>query len=792
MFKNYIKIAWRSLKANRLFSIINVLGLSMGITITLVLFLFLRKEQGFDQFYQGESNVYRVLLHTDSEAFDKETWAGVPAALAPAMKTDIPNVKHAARILKNGFGANANIKANNTTFVEKGLYWCDTELFDILKINLLNGKREELNRPNTIALSQETAQLYFGDTNPIGKQLNVDNIITLEVIAVYEKPSDERSFDFNAIASFSTMGFYKSPSWSNASFETLVQFDKAVSLVSKERQMQELLDKNVDKEGQWFSFSLQPMEKIHLYSAGYMNSYASNIGDINEIKYLSILVFLILCIACINYMNLTTARSQKRAKEVGINKTLGASKASLVVRFYVETGLVTFLSIGIGGLLTFFAIPVFNRLTGHNLDQSSIFGLDLVWILLGVWAFITLVAGSYPALYLSKFSAKSTISSSVKTDIGAIFIRKGLVVFQFAASVVLIVGILLVYQQIQMIKHKKLGFEKENVIAIGTSAIKEESDRKALERELHALSQVTSVAMAQGFPGMEVSTNTIFRNQDDSEGKSIQTNVADTDIVAVLKLQLLAGTSLPKTKQVTDTLLEAVLNKKAIEYLGYSPEEAINKDVYMGQQFTIVGVVDDFNYASLHKPIGPYAFTNSKRETKSYALVRCAGASKGLVGQLESTFKKIAPDAAFDYSFLDKNIERLYEREQRTARLGLLFCALAIFVACLGLFGLAAFMAEQRKKEIGVRKVLGASILNIAHMLSSDFIKLVLLALVIAFPMAFLLMENWLQGFAYRIRISWVVFAISGIMAVCIALATVSFQAIKAAMANPVKSLRTE
>jgi len=371
-------------------------------------------------------------------------------------------------------------------------------------------------------------------------------------------------------------------------------------------------------------------------------------------------------------------------------------------------------------------------------------------------------------------------------------VRKGLVISQFAASVILIVGILAVYQQIEFIKSQKLGFEPENVVVISAAALNEESQSTALLQEFRALPQVTAAAMAQGYPGIDVSTNSFFKDENDEQGKDIQTNMADAEIIDVLNLRLLAGTSLPKIKLKTDTVVEMVLNKKAVDYLGYTLEEAINKQIHINGGSTIVGVVDDFNFTSLHSPIGAYAFTNGRTEYKSYALVRFTGFSKDILGQLEVSFKDVAPESAFDYSFLDQTINRLYEREQRTARVGILFCILAIFVACLGLFGLAAFMAEQRKKEIGVRKVLGASVLNITQMLSQDFVKLVLIALLIAFPIAFWLTDNWLQGFAYHIEIGWSVFVFAGLVALGIALFTVSFQAIKAALANPVKSLRTE
>ncbi|MGB5555708.1 MAG: ABC transporter permease, partial [Flavobacteriaceae bacterium] len=462
MLKNHLKIAWRNLKTNRLFSAINILGLSLGIAITLVLFLFIRHELSFDQFYKGDSNTYRVLLNTEGEMFGQEVWAGSPAALAPALKTDIPNVARAARILKSGFGENAQVKAGDKNLTETGLFYCDTDIIDILKINITEGKQIDLDRPGTIALSQSTAKRYFGTSDVIGKSIKIDNRNDLEVIAVYEDFPKNSSYNFNAIASFASSVFFRNPRWSNASFETLVQFDQAISVTSIEQQMQQILDKNVDKEGQWFSFSLQPLEKIHLYSAAYQNSYAQRIGDIQEVKNLAFLAILILCIACINYMNLTTARSQKRSKEVGINKTLGAGNKVIVAQFYTETGLITFVSMALGVLLALVALPWFNDLTDQDFDQSIIFSLPAIMAFFLIWAITTLIAGSYPAFYLSRFSPKSALASAFAPGQSNEVVRKGLVILQFAASVILIVGILVVYQQIQFIGNQKLGFEPEN------------------------------------------------------------------------------------------------------------------------------------------------------------------------------------------------------------------------------------------------------------------------------------------------------------------------------------------
>ncbi|MBQ4913020.1 ABC transporter permease [Maribacter sp. MMG018] len=791
MFKNHIKVAWRNLWANPLFSIINVLGLSLGMAIALVLYLFIGHELSFDNLYKGESNVYRILLNTDGDSFSQETWAGAPNALAPAMKTDIPNIKYTARILKHGFGTNANVKVGNNIFLEKELYWADADIFDLLKVEIVLGNRSDINAPNSVALSQKTAKQYFGNTEAIGKTIEIDNRQKMEVVAIYKDMPKNSSYKFNVIASPKAT-YAKNLYWSNASYETLVQFNTNISVPEVERQIQQLVDKNVEKENQWFSFSLQPLERIHLYSAEYSDSYAARLGDIQEIKNLSLLAILILVIACINYMNLTTARSQKRSKEVGINKTLGAVKRTLVVRFYIETALITLIAMIIGVVLAVLALPWFNYLSNQELDPSLLLEPMSFLAFLVIWAVTTLVAGSYPALYLSGFSPKSAFSPSYKQGGTAILVRKGLVVVQFAASAILIVGILIIYQQIRFIGNQNLGFEPDNIVVVSVAGINSQTGLDEIAQEFKGLGQVTDVALAQGFPGTGVSLNTLFKDREDRKGLDIQTNVSDPEVLDVLGLRLLAGTTLPKNKQENDTLIEVVLNKTAVDYLGYTPEEAINKKVFINREVRIVGVVDDFNFTSLHTPIGAYAFTNNDTEYKGYALVRFGNYSPDFLNQLERTFKAVDPETVFDYSFLDKNIEKLYEREQRTIRVGLIFCGLAILVACLGLFGLAAFMAEQRKKEIGIRKVLGASIFNVFKMLSTDFVKLVVLALAIAFPIAYWLSNRWLQEFAYHIEIYWWVFALTGLVALAITLFTISFQAIKAARSNPVKSLRTE
>ncbi len=792
MFRNNLKVAWRNLKANKLFSTINIVGLSLGLSIVILLFLFISHEKSFDTMYPKKDKIYRVLLETNGD-FGFETWASVPPITALAMNEDVTNVKSAARLLKHNFGRPASLRINNQNFTEDLFYWTDKELLTIFDIELLKGNATgSLDRPGTVILSETAAKTYFNNENPIGQTISVDNKLELEVTGVYRNFPENSTLDADIMASSNGSWFHERKSWGNASFETYCLLKDNVSAAATLAQINQLLEANVPKEDRWYTFGLQPLEKVHLYSASYGNSYTSR-GDINEVRNLTYLAILILLIACINYMNLTTARSQKRSKEVGVSKTLGATSESLVGRFYVETGLITALSIVLAIALAILALPSFNGLTNQNLSMDLLFNSTFLMVVLAVWIITTLVSGLYPSLYLSRFLPKEILSPSLKQGKGNVLVRKGLVIMQFAASTALIVGVMVIYQQTQFIQNKNLGFNAENVVAVSVGGLRGNENKNALAQEFKNLAEVTSVAFAQGYPGMGVSGRNLRRKATDEQNLNIQTNVADAEIVDVLKLDLLAGKSLPEHKSEKDTLVEVVLNKKAIDFLGFTPEEAIGKEVYIGVPNTIVGVVDDFNYESLHRPIGAYAFHNNTGESKSFMLVRFKSNNlTNTISGLKKTFAEVVPNLDFNYSFLDQNLEKLYVREKRAAKISIVFCLLAIFVASMGLFGLAAYTAEQRRKEIGIRKVLGASVAKISQMLSKDFAKLVLVALLIGFPIAYLSMESWLQGFAYRIDIQWWVFVIAGIIALGISLITISFQSIRAALSNPTKSLRTE
>ena len=794
MIRNYFKIAWRKLKADKTFSIINVLGLSIGLSITILLFLFIVQEHSFNSMYAKKDQIYRVLLHT-TEKSNNEIWSTIPAALSPAAKTAIPEIENSARLWDHDFGSSAFIEAGNEQYVEPRMYYADADFFEIFKIEFLAGNPSTaLERPNTIALSETTAKKYFGSIKVVGETLKIDNEDNMEITGVYKDFPSNSSFDGDLIASFSSVGFYKQPSWSNASFETFFLLNKGADMATVEKKLSALLNEKVEKEEQWYTFSLQPLERMYLYSTNIKNENSSKIGSIDEVRNFSLLAILILLIACINYMNLATARSQKSTKDVGINKTLGASQQVLVLRFFIETGFVTLVAIVMALIFTVISIPSFEFVTGTALSYNALASYSFLTAVFIIWLVTTLIAGSFPALHLSGFSPVEVMKSSRGTGNFLAVLRKGLVIIQFSASVILFISALVIYNQLDYIQNKDLGYNPENILAISTSAVKKDSDQESLIKRFRQLPEVSSVSLAQGYPGLSVSSRSLYKNLNSDDGINIQTNRSGDGIADVLELKFLAGKGLPKNKQEGDSIVDVVLNKEAVDFLGITPQEAIGKHIslQLGANSYVVGVVDNFNFSSLHSPIGAYAFNNGN-EPLRYLLVRFNSTEfTPTLQKFENTFKDVVPTSAFDYSFLDNNVEQMYASERRTAKIALLFAGLAIFVACLGLFGLAAFMAEQRTKEIGVRKVLGASITGITTLLSKDFLKLVLIALLIAFPVAYWIAEQWLQEFTYRVDISWQIFAIAGFSAIAIALITVSFQAIKAAVANPVKSLRTE
>lgn len=799
MLQNYLKIAWRGLLKNRLFTSLNLLGLATGLAVALLLMLYVKDELLFDKYHSKADRIYRVGL---TATFDGKSmnWANAPNAVGPALKADIPTVEQQVRLLRHNFGETAFVKSGDKKFAETNFYWADGSLFDIFDVELTKGNpKTVLDGPHKVVLSQSTAERYFGSDNPVGKILYVDNRDTLEVTGVYKNFPGTSTLDADMIGSFSSVRWAQNPSWSNASFETYVLLSPQAQETQVEGQMVGLVDKNVPKAEQWYKIWLQPLTEVHLYSADMTNANTTRIGDLRQVKILLILAIVILLIASINYMNLATAKAQIRFREVGVIKTVGASAGHLITRFYLETGLMVTLALTLAIGLVTLGLPLFNQMTDKQIPFAALLTPEVIVGLLLIGLLITLIAGSYPAFYLSSFSPKYLLSTTFRNQSGAGLFRRSLVVIQFAASVILMVCTFIFYQQLQFIQAQKLGYEPTQVVAVMTSAAKDKTQIDALMNDYRSLSSVVEVCRAQTFPGRGASGRTLSRSgssANSSEGMAIQTNRVGKEFMAVLGLKLLAGHTLPAIKDEKDTTVQVVLNKKAVDYLGLTPQKAIGQkahNLFGWDRAEIIGVVDDFHFQSLHTPIGAYAFHNADTESRPYLLIKTRTAQLSqTMRQLEAVFQKDMPDSAFEYTFLDEFLNTLYRSEQRTAQVVLVFSALAILIACLGLFGLAAFTAEQRTKEIGVRKVLGASVSSIVTLLSKDFLKPVLIAILLASPIAWWAMNQWLADFAYRVNIQWWVFVLAGLLAIGIALLTVSFQSIKAALVNPVKSLKTE
>ena len=798
MLITYLKIALRNMMRQKSFSVINILGLTIGLTAFLAIALYVTDELSYDRFHAQADRIYRAVITAD---FDGQTtkWGGAPNLLAPTAAKEIPEVEKASRYFHHNFGDLAFVSKGKDQFSEKELFFADPEFFQIFTVPFIKGDAATaLSRINTVVLSESAAKKYFSDADPIGKTLKVDNAMDLEVTGVYRDFPSNSFLQANLIASFSSnwFGQDKNQNWGNASFDTFMLLHSGTSRETADIKIEDMLKKNIAQDRRWFNINLQALTDIRLYSGELNAAYdRRSYGDIGQVKILSALAAIILLIAAVNYMNLTTAQSQRRNKEVGINKTLGATFSQLSFKFYFEAGLFVAIAMVISLCLFTLILPVFNVLSGKEISSDFI-TKPLFWAgFTSIWLVLSFLSGFYPAWYLSAFSPKTALQKTAGSGQQG-SIRKVLVVAQFAASIMLIICTLVFYQQMNFIRDKKLGYQPEQVIAVMTTGSKDRESTLAVKTAYENLSDVVSVARSQSYPGVGTSMRSIVREGVQDDGESLLTARATHEILKTLNIQLLAGTTLAENKDSKDTTVQVVVNKATADYLGLTPEEAVGKRVTI-QGFDglseIVGVMDDFHFTSLHQKIGAFCFHNGNRtESYNYLLVKVNSSNlAATLKQLENIYKKTI-NTSFEYSFLDEHLARLYESEKNLASIVLIFASLAIIVACLGLYALAAFTAEQRTKEIGIRKVMGATVPHLVRMLSRDFIILVVIAIGIGIPAGYYVMNQWLNGFAYRIDIGISVFLVGGVISLVIAWLTVSIEAFKAANTNPAKSLKSE
>jgi putative ABC transport system permease protein len=810
MLKNYIKIACRNLMRNKAFSAINIFGLAIGLATCLVIMLYIFNESSYDKHFSDVDRLYRV-YSTDNKG---DTWAAAAAPLASLVQHELPEVEQSTRLMTFPDIASmliSNAKGNpENKFFETNGYYVDSNFFRVLDFNFIYGdQRTALGEPNTIVISKEMSKKYFGSENPIGKPLKIKTPFgdfDYRVKGVFDNTQYKSHIPANYFLSMRNTDMWN---WvqrqtsivGNNVFFTYLKLKPGSNPTLFEKKLQTLFEQHAGslmKAAGYFSkLSIQPVKDIYLHSA-LGNEIAAN-GNITYLYILGSIGIFILLIACINFMNLSTARSAKRAKEVGVRKVLGAEKKSLIWQFLGESFLMCILSLIIALALVKIFLRFFNNLTQkdiHFFDKPSLLG----WIA-GLTILTGLLAGIYPAFYLSSFKPVSIIKGKIINSFSATTVRKGLVVFQFTISICLILAVIVIWQQLKFVNNQQLGFNKEQklVLPLQLGYLNSEPSYVALRDELLKDNEIKDVTCASAYPGVANLNDMLFYADGKStkDAEDVQLAAIENNYIQTMGFKVIAGR--PFSAGFNGDSAGIVINQTAVKALGYTLENAVGKKLHydfntMHGSFQIVGVVGDFNFQSLHNNIKPFGFTTATFADKYGYLIASAATSDyaALVQQVEKIWKKTNPAVPFVYSFLDQDFQHNYEKEQRQSGIVVSFTGIAIFVACLGLFGLAAFSAEQRKKEIGVRKVLGASVANVTTLLSKEFLVLIGIAMLIASPVSWWAMNSWLQNFAYKTQISWWMFAAAACLSVLIALATVSFHAIRAAIANPVKSLRTE
>jgi len=809
MIKHYIKIAWRSLRKNKSFSIINIFGLTVGFTVFFLIALFVWDELQYDRYNEHANRIYRI--NTDikingSSFFSHDT----PAPMASTLIKDYPAIEKVVRI-KGGGGA--LVKKGDQTFMEQHAFFADSNLFDVFTLALLNGNpKTALSRPNTMVISASMAKKYFNSLDVVGRTLKIDNMDIYEITGVIQDVPSASHIHFNFIKSMSSLAASRSDFWLSNSFDTYVLLRKGFPEETLDSYLNETAKKYAEpqllsvvqssfsdlaKRGDHFRYTSIPLTKIHLYSK--IPSEIEPTGNIQYVYIFSIIGLFILLVACVNFMNLSTARSANRSKEVGVRKVIGSSRMNLIKQFLAESILTSLVAFILAVFLSLLLVPYLNQLAGKAI---SIRAASTLFITFTPLSLVTgLLAGSYPAFFLSGFQPIQTLKGKVATGFKGGLLRNALVVFQFATAVILFVGTLIIYRQMDFIQHKDVGYTREQVLVI-KNAYSLGKYAQTFKEEALRIPGVLAASRSEVLPtssSNDWNKNAYATDATLSAEHSLTFTdwLVDADYIPALHIQLSKGRNF-STEMATDSNA-VIINETAERALGL--KDPINAQLYgfngqtkQVESFRIIGVVKDFNAGSLRYQTEPMILRLSASYGNLFSF-RIRGENMAhTVKQIESiyhSFNEMA-DQPFAFSFLDDEFNQLYHDEQRTGKVFTAFAMLAICIACLGLFGLASYAAEQRTKEIGIRKVLGASVQGLVGLLSKDFIRLVFVAIVIASPLAWWVMNKWLEDFAYRIEISWWVFALAGAAAVMIALLTVSYQAIKAALANPVKSLRNE
>ncbi|MFD0798916.1 FtsX-like permease family protein [Maribacter chungangensis] len=810
MLKNNLKIAWRSLKKQSFFTFLNIFGLSIGITGALLIALYIVDEVGHDTMFQDSERIFRI--DTDIKFGGAEMRAAEAAApMAAAMQNDFPQVEQTVRLRTRGtalvrpVGEEANAKEISVAFA-------DASFFKFFGIEVLSGDADNaLTEPNTLVLTKAAAVKHFGREDVLGKRLLLNNTDTYTITGVIDYlPKKSVLKGYSVFMAMEGHPASKENNWGGNNFVTFIKLVPGADINEFQEPLQGMLDdymlpwaqqyfpgmtgESFAASGNYIRYHTMPLTDIHLYSRRDQEMSAN--GSIQNVYILSFIGLFLMVLASVNFMNLSTAYSLKRAKEIGVRKTLGSNKRELVWQFLTESVLISVLSLIVGVSLSALLLPYFNELAGKEITLP--YGNLLFWmVLLGATVLLGLFSGSYPAFFMSRFMPVKTLKGGGQNSVGGGAVRNALVVFQFGISVFLIVGTLVVFQQLNYIQGKDLGFTKDQTVILDDT-FSLGNQITAFKEEIKDLSQVENATISGFLPTPSWRSNSSYFKEgamDQENAIHIQTWSVDHDYISTLDMALIAGRDFDKT-MVSDSV-SVIINEATLPIIGVSATEAlgmrISEDIELTepQFFTVIGVVKNFHYESLKENIQPLGLFLD-RSTGNIAVKLKAGNFSEALANIESVWNRMAPGQPFNYRFMDESFNATYDTEQRLGKIFTVFTFLSILIACLGLFGLAAFNAQKRTKEIGIRKVLGASVGQISYRLTTDFLKMVGIAILIALPLGWFVMNKWLEDFSYRIEIAWWVFALAALLAVGVAILTVSYQSIKAAIVNPVRSLRTE
>ena len=801
MLKNYLTVALRHLRRGRAFTLINIAGLALGLASCLLIVLFVQDELSYDRFFDNADRIYRL---TQPDAID------TPPPLAPALTQAHPGVQTYARVLPMPGDMLIREPVSDKRFYESRLYMVDSTIFDVFSFDFLQGDpTQALNARWNVVITEDIARKYFGDDDPMGQTLVFDVGIQVDMLitGVMRTPPHNSHFRPDFLVTLFLREEVEAD-WNHPSLHSYVVLGPAQQAEALQEALPALAETYAGETG--LDFSLQPITAIHLHSK--LPGEFEAAGSMAYVYSFSAIALLILLIACVNFINLATARSAHRAREIGMRKVLGAQRGSLVGQFLGESVLLTLLSMALAVPLVAFLLPLFNTLADKTLTLRALNVPFLLLVLVVMTGLVGMVAGSYPAFFLARFAPLRTLRGKLSLDASGLGVRKVLVVTQFCIGIVLILGTLVIYDQLHFVRAKDLGFEKEQTVVISARMYghaPEPLPSESMQQAFSAHAGVLQAAATANVPGTNPRQAFFFlegmTSQDDMTRTEWNLYTVDYDFVETMGFEVIEGRSFSREVPADETrafLINEAALREARKMAGSIWDAPIDKklDRYsrvrsawiLGKPGRIIGVVRDFNYQSLHHQVAPLVMQLNPGRRDQFVVRLGSGDLPATLAHLEATWKAFIPDRPFEYYFLDAAFDRLYRAEQRTATLLGIFTGLSLIIACLGLLGLAAATAEQRTKEIGVRKALGASLTDIVVLLSKGFAGLVLLAFVIAIPLAYFGTTWWLDNFAYRIEISWGIFLTAGLAALGIALLTVGYQAVKAAMADPVESLRYE